>query len=67
MVSSTPTDSTIIRADIEIGFNSKYLLDITNQIIGDTMRFELSDSVSPAIIRDMGDKRAVYVLMPMRV
>lgn len=53
--------------DIEIGFNSKYLLDITNQIIGDTMRFELSDSVSPAIIRDMGDKRAVYVLMPMRV
>lgn len=52
---------------MEIGFNARYLLDILHQIEGDTVNMELADSASPTLIRDSGDKDALYVLMPMRV
>ena len=52
---------------IEIGFNSRYLLDITQQIEGDTARFVMADAASPTIIREVDDSSALYVLMPMRV
>ena len=52
---------------IEIGFNSRYLLDITQQIEGSGARFALADAASPTIIQDTADKSALYVLMPMRV
>ena len=35
---------------LEIGFNARYLLDITSQIEGKEVRFLLSDAGSPAII-----------------
>ena len=52
---------------MEIGFNAKYLLDITSQIEGKEIRFLLSDAGSPTIIEDTEDSRSLYVLMPMRV
>ncbi|MBI4185149.1 MAG: DNA polymerase III subunit beta [Proteobacteria bacterium] len=52
---------------IEIGFNSRYLLDITQQIHGETARFVMADSTSPTVVHDSGDASALYVLMPMRV
>ena len=52
---------------IEIGFNSRYLLDITTQIEGDEAQFSLADAASPTIVRDQADESALYVLMPMRV
>ena len=48
-------------------FNSKYLLDITNQIQGDKIYFSLSDSSSPALITDEQQEGTIFVLMPMRV
>ncbi|HEV2303134.1 MAG TPA: DNA polymerase III subunit beta [Stellaceae bacterium] len=52
---------------IEIGFNSRYLLDITEQIAGGGAQFVMSDAASPTIVRDSADASALYVLMPMRV
>jgi DNA polymerase-3 subunit beta len=52
---------------IEIGFNSRYLLDITEQIAGEYVQFHMSDAGSPTIMRDSADASALYVLMPMRV
>jgi DNA polymerase III subunit beta len=52
---------------LEIGFNSRYLLDITQQIDGEGAQFVMSDAGSPAIVRDSADASALYVLMPMRV
>ena len=52
---------------LEIGFNARYLLDITQQISGEEAVFMLNDSGSPTLIRDKGDETALYVLMPMRV
>lgn len=53
--------------NMEIGFNARYLLDITQQIEGDGCRLTLADSASPTIIQDAGDSSALYVLMPLRV
>lgn len=59
-------DATYSSDPIDIGFNSKYLLDILNQVDSDDVRFELADSGSPAIVRG-SDASVLYVLMPMRV
>jgi DNA polymerase-3 subunit beta len=52
---------------LDIGFNSRYLLDIASQIKSDTARFQLADAGSPTIVLDPADDQALYVLMPMRV
>lgn len=52
---------------LEIGFNSRYLLDITKQIEGEGVRFAMSDAASPTVVQDVADTSALYVLMPMRV
>jgi DNA polymerase-3 subunit beta len=52
---------------MEIGFNAKYLLDITAQLSGDDAIFMLADAGSPTLVRDTANEDALYVLMPMRV
>jgi DNA polymerase-3 subunit beta len=52
---------------IDIGFNARYLLDITGQLDGDTAMFRLADPGSPTLIQDREGSTALYVLMPMRV
>ena len=52
---------------IDIGFNSRYLLDVAGQIKSEAMVFMMADAGSPTIVRDPGDEQALYVLMPMRV
>jgi DNA polymerase-3 subunit beta len=54
-------------APIEIGFNARYLLDIADQLAGDTALIKLSDPGSPTIIQDRDGAAALYVLMPLRV
>ncbi len=52
---------------LEIGFNARYLLDISGQLDGDNALFLLADPASPTVVRDTEDDSALYVLMPMRV
>lgn len=52
---------------LEIGFNARYLLDVAQQIEGESAVFELADSGSPTLVRDEADDAAIYVLMPLRV
>jgi DNA polymerase III subunit beta len=52
---------------IDIGFNAKYLLDITAQLDSDTALFKLADPGSPTLVQDREGSSALYVLMPMRV
>ncbi len=54
-------------APLDIGFNARYLLDITNQLDGDTALFKLADPGSPTVVLDREGASALYVLMPMRV
>jgi len=52
---------------LDIGFNSRYLLDIAAQIEGEVAILKLADPGSPTLIQDRDAKDALYVLMPMRV
>jgi len=52
---------------MEIGFNAKYLLDITAQLDSDTALFKLADAGSPTLVQNRDGSSALYVLMPMRV
>ena len=52
---------------IDIGFNSRYLLDIAAQIEGEAAVLKLADPGSPTLVQDKESKGALYVLMPMRV
>jgi len=51
----------------EIGFNARYLLDIIGQIRSDNAVFLFNDAGSPTLVREDGEAKALYVLMPMRV
>lgn len=52
---------------LEIGFNAKYLLEISGQIERDNAVFMLNAPGDPALIREGDDRSAIYVVMPMRV
>ena len=52
---------------IEIGFNARYVLDMTQQIDGESVELVMADGTSPTLVRDTGDEGALYVIMPMRV
>ena len=55
------------RDPLDIGFNSRYLMDVAGQIPSGEMTFRLADAGSPTIVADPADEAALYVLMPMRV
>ena len=68
--SGSATDELAVGYDnepLEIGFNAKYLLDITAQLSTGDAIFMLADAGSPTLIRDTTGDDALYVLMPMRV
>ena len=52
---------------LEIGFNAKYLLEISGQIDKENAIFMFNSSGDPVLIREGSDLSAVYVVMPMRV
>ena len=52
---------------IEIGFNSRYLLEMMAAVESDTVQFLFADGSAPAVVRDTSDPRPLYVIMPMRV
>ena len=53
--------------EIEIGFNSKYIMDIVNNLEDSEISINLKDNTSPVIAQENSNANLVYVLMPMRV
>ncbi len=52
---------------LDVGFNSRYLLDILAQVESETVQVLMADPSAPTILQDIADEGALYVLMPMRV
>jgi DNA polymerase-3 subunit beta len=57
----------------EIGFNARYILDVTAQIGGETAEFRFADQagagatiLDPTLVLDPTDAAVQYVLMPLR-
>ena len=52
---------------VEIGFNSKYVLDALNAADTDQVRIELSGPVSPVKVLPMTDDSFLFLVLPMRL
>ena len=52
--------------DLEISFNSRYLIDVASQLDGDKIEIFFNDMGSPALIKDPSDFDSIYVVMPMK-
>ena len=53
--------------DMNISFNSKYLIDISSEIENEYIVINLKDAGSPVLIKDLSDKNSFHVVMPMKI
>ena len=53
--------------NLNISFNSKYLIDIASEVEDKSLKMNFKDSVSPVLIEDLSDKNSYYVIMPMKI
>ena len=60
-------DVDFIHDKLEIGFNSRYLLDIITEIDGNEVTLNFSDPAAPVLIVDDAEDNLFFVLMPMRI
>jgi len=52
--------------DLDISFNSRYLIDVASQLDGEKIEIYLKDTGLPALIKDPSDFDSIYVVMPMK-
>lgn len=53
--------------EIEIGFNSRYIMDILDNLNENEVQISFHDNSSPIIAKEKSNPDLIYVLMPMRV
>lgn len=53
--------------EIELGVNVKYLLDATHVIEEDEIEFLIENSETSIVIRGVGNKQSMFVLMPLGI
>ncbi|MEC7136341.1 MAG: DNA polymerase III subunit beta [Pseudomonadota bacterium] len=53
--------------NLNISFNSKYLLEIASEVEDKDLKINLKDSASPVLVEDKSDKNSFYVIMPMKI
>ena len=51
----------------QIGFNSRYLLDVLAVIDSEDVKLECNNSMSPTVIKSTADEAFLSVIMPLRV
>ena len=52
--------------ELDISFNSRYLIDVASQLDGEKIEIYLKDSGLPALIKDPADFDTINVVMPMK-
>lgn len=52
---------------LEVGFNSRYVMDMMRQIKSDKITIAMDNPNSPALVKDLTDPASVFIIMPMRV
>ena len=53
--------------NLNISFNSKYLIDIASEVEDKNLKINLKDATSPVLVEDVSDKNSYYVIMPMKI
>ena len=51
----------------QIGFNTRYLLDVLSVLDSKNVKLECKNSMSPTIIKSPDDESFLSVIMPLRV
>ena len=52
--------------DLDISFNSRYLIDVASQLEGERIEIFFHETGSPALIKDPSDFDSIYDVMPMK-
>lgn len=60
-------DATYRGAELNVGFNARYLIDVLSVLDTDEVVLELGDEHSPGVLHQPGDRSYTAVVMPMRV
>ncbi|MCX6701859.1 MAG: DNA polymerase III subunit beta [Candidatus Zambryskibacteria bacterium] len=58
-------DAVIKGEELSISFNYKYIIDCFQSIDSDSVSLSFSDTNKPMIVRGVGDKSFLYLVMPM--
>lgn len=53
--------------DIEIGFNSKYIIDVLKEIDDEEIALHMKTSVTPCVVRPTEGKSYEYLILPVRI
>lgn len=53
--------------DIEIGFNSKYVMDVIKEIDDETLTLHMNSSVTPCVVRPPEGEEYEYLVLPVRI
>ena len=53
--------------DIEIGFNSKYVMDVIKEIADETVTLNMKSSVTPCVVRPVEGNAYEYLILPVRI
>ena len=51
--------------DIEVGLNSKYILDVLSTMGGEEVVLEMKDGKTPVLVKVKGEDQTIAVIMPM--
>jgi DNA polymerase-3 subunit beta len=60
-------DATIDGQDLQVAFNSKYLLDVLAIIGSDEVQLGFTGPLNPGLIKPVGKDNYLYIIMPVRV
>ncbi len=53
--------------DLDIGFNSKYLMEVLSKIEDEEIKIELNSPISPCIVKPIQGESYCYLILPVRI
>jgi len=60
-------EATLIGEDIDIAFNSKYIVDVIRNVNDEELYMNFNSSVSPCVVTPPNGEDYVYLILPVRV
>ncbi len=64
---SDELEATYEGEDFQIGFNSRYLLDVLSVMEAEKVQMEFKNPMSPTVLRESGKNEFLSVIMPLRI
>jgi DNA polymerase-3 subunit beta len=53
--------------DLEIGFNSKYVIDVLKAVDDEQILMEFNTSTTPCLVKPLTGNRYEYLILPVRI